>query len=425
MREIKVGLLGLGTVGSGVLKMIQENGDKITNVTGQRITVKTALVRNPAKHEAVADSVTLTTDFAEILNDEEIDIAVELLGGLHPAEEYITALLKQHKHVVTANKDLIAAVGPRLAQLAHDNHCDLMYEASVAGGIPILRTIANSFSADQILEVKGIVNGTTNYILTQMAKQGLDYDTALKQAQELGFAEADPTNDVKGKDAAFKMVILSHFAFGTEVAVNDLQVLGIDQLTKEDVAQASKLGYVVKLVGLAKVVNHGLFVEVAPTLVNQSHPLASINNENNAVMVTGQAVGDTLFYGPGAGGLPTANSVLSDITSTTKNLVLKTTGNSFNNFAQELGPADPKAVSFPYYLSLKMPDVPGQMQQLAGLMTQVGASFQQLVQTAAHQGHAHVVVITHAINQAQLAQLKELLDQSPTLSLQAAYKVLD
>ena len=145
MREIKVGLLGLGTVGSGVLKMIQENGDKITNVTGQRITVKTALVRNPAKHEAVADSVTLTTDFAEILNDEEIDIAVELLGGLHPAEEYITALLKQHKHVVTANKDLIAAVGPRLAQLAHDNHCDLMYEASVAGGIPILRTIANSF----------------------------------------------------------------------------------------------------------------------------------------------------------------------------------------------------------------------------------------------------------------------------------------
>ena len=238
MREIKVGLLGLGTVGSGVLKMIQENGDKITNVTGQRITVKTALVRNPAKHEAVADSVTLTTDFAEILNDEEIDIAVELLGGLHPAEEYITALLKQHKHVVTANKDLIAAVGPRLAQLAHDNHCDLMYEASVAGGIPILRTIANSFSADQILEVKGIVNGTTNYILTQMAKQGLDYDTALKQAQALGFAEADPTNDVKGKDAAFKMVILSHFAFGTEVAVDELEIVGIDQLTKEDVAQA-------------------------------------------------------------------------------------------------------------------------------------------------------------------------------------------
>ena len=320
MNELKLGMVGLGTVGSGVLAMVQKHAAKISAVTGRQLVVKTVVVRNPKKHQDVANLVHLTTDLNELLDDPEIKIVVEVMGGIHPAKEVIERLLQAHKHVVTANKDLIATAGQELIDLAKRNHCDLMYEASVAGGIPILRTIANSFAADQITEVKGIVNGTTNYILTQMSQTNRSYADALKQAQELGFAEADPTNDVQGKDAGYKMAILTRFAFGTNVAVDQFKITGIDQIDQVDVQQASAFGYTLKLVGVARLVDQGIFVEVAPALVNVHHPLAQINNENNAVMVTGKAVGDTLFYGPGAGGLPTANSVLSDITTVTKNI---------------------------------------------------------------------------------------------------------
>lgn len=425
MKTVKIGLLGLGTVGSGVLQMIQNNEDKVLNITGRKLTVKTVMVRHPEKHQDVPADIHLVTDINEILDDDEIQIVVELIGGVHPAEEYIEALLKHHKNVVTANKDLIATKGPHLVALAHDNHCDLMYEASVAGGIPILRTITNSFSADKITEVKGIVNGTTNYILTQMNLHGWTYEHALKEAQKLGFAEADPTNDVTGKDAAYKMVILSQFAFGTQLSIDDFAVKGIDQLKGFDVSQAAKLGYVIKLVGIAKVINEGVFVEVGPVLVPMAHPLATINNEYNAVMVTGQAVGDTLFYGRGAGGLPTANSVLSDITSVTKNLVLKTNGNSFNNYQRKYVPAQNDAVVYPYYLSIVMPDVTGQMLKLTQIMTDINAGFSQITQTQDDNGMAHVVIITHEMSEKQLHDFEKQIANDSTISLGAAYKVLN
>ncbi|KRL94994.1 homoserine dehydrogenase [Limosilactobacillus equigenerosi] len=426
MKTIQIGLLGLGTVGSGVLQMIQENQAKVAKVTGCELKVKRVLVRHPENYQAVADQVALTSDVDELLNDDDLQIIVELMGGIHPAQEYIEAALKQHKNVVTANKDLIAVAGPQLSQLAQANHCDLMYEASVAGGIPILRTIANSFAADEITAVKGIVNGTTNYILTQMTQQHWSYAQALSKAQELGFAESDPTNDVTGKDAAYKMVILSQFAFGTDVQTSDFKVTGIDQLQAFDVAKAQDFGYVIKLIGLAQVANGGVFVEVAPVLVAQSHPLAAVQNENNAVMVTGKAVGDTLFYGPGAGGLPTANSVLSDITTVTKNLVLQTNGNQFNNYHQHYVPAAPTDVKYPYYLSLTMPDIPGQMLQLTQIMTDLGASFSEIAQEPASDGEtAHVVIITHTMDEQQLHAFQARIEQSPTLTLQAAYKVLN
>ncbi|WP_414627857.1 homoserine dehydrogenase, partial [Limosilactobacillus coleohominis] len=196
VKKIEVGLLGLGTVGSGVLQMIKNNEDKVANVTGSTLEVKKVLVKHPEHHRDVQQTVKLTTEINDIVNDPDLQIVVELIGGIHPAKEYIEEALRNHKNVVTANKDLIATYGPELVKLAHDNHCDLMYEASVAGGIPILRTITNSFSADKITEVKGIVNGTTNYILTQMGQRGWSYEQALTEAQKLGFAEADPTNDV-------------------------------------------------------------------------------------------------------------------------------------------------------------------------------------------------------------------------------------
>ena len=413
METVKLGMLGLGTVGSGVLEMIENNESKIRNIIGRELSVKTVVVRHPEKHQNAAADIKLTTEFEEVLNDNEIQIVVELIGGIHPAKEYIERLLKAHKSVVTANKDLIASYGPELAALAYENHCDLMYEASVAGGIPILRTIVNSFAADNILEVKGIVNGTTNYILTQMNQKHWTYDEALKKAQELGFAEADPTNDVTGKDAAYKMIILSYFAFGTQLKIDDFKTEGIDTLNAFDVSQAESLGYVIKLVGSAKVINGGVFVDVAPTLFN-------------AVMVTGKAVGDTLFYGPGAGGLPTANSVLSDITSEVKNLIMGTSGHAFNTYQNEYVPADPDDVSYPYYLSLTMPDVSGQMLKFTKIMADVKASFSQIVQSPIKdEGIAHVAVITHELSQSQLTELKHQLHNADSIKLNAAYKVLE
>ena len=401
MKNIKLGLLGLGTVGSGVLQMVQQNADKILDVTGCKLTVKTALVRNLGNYNKYADETSLTTDFDEILNDDEIKIVVELMGGIHPAKEYITTLLKNHKNVVTANKDLIASYGPELMTVAHENHCDLMFEASVAGGIPILRTIANSFTADKVTEVKGIVNGTTNYILTQMSQRGWSYHQALAQAQQLGFAESDPTNDVTGKDAAYKMIILSQFAFGTQLDIKDIAVEGIDRLNDADVQQAASFGYVIKLLGITKLVN----------------------NEFNAVMVTAQAVGDTLFYGRGAGGLPTANSVLSDITTVTKNIILGTNGNLFNNYQQPYIPAKLADIKYPYYLSLTLPDVPGQMLKLTQMMTDINASFREITQTKDGK-IAHIAIITHRMSKEQLQTLLTKVANDQSINLSAAYKVM-
>lgn len=425
MDEIKIGLVGLGTVGSSVLKMVTENSDKVQNITGRNLSIKTVVVRNVAKHQAeVPAGVNVTDDLNAIVDDPEIKIVVEVMGGVHPAKEVITALLNAKKHVVTANKDLIASAGEELAALAKQKHCDLMYEASVAGGIPILRTIVTSFAADYIMEVKGIVNGTTNYILTQMQKKHWSYDQALMKAQELGFAESDPTNDVEGIDAAYKMVILSQFSYGTHIKLSNMAVEGISTIQQADVQQADAFGYTIKLLGIARRIDDGVFAEVGPVLVPQDHPLATINNENNAVMVTGQAVGETLFYGPGAGGLPTANSVLSDIVSVTKNIVLGTTGNSFNNYQSQVGKVDPSDVIYPYYLSLKMLDAPGEMLKFTQIMTQIGASFSQIVQTKNDDQTARVVIITHEMSKAQLSDLKTSLSQINTISLLAAYKVL-
>lgn len=301
-----------------------------------------------------------------------------------------------------------------------------MYEASVAGGIPILRTIANSFPADKIVEVKGIVNGTTNYILTKMNQDGMSYADALKKAQELGFAEADPTNDVAGFDAAYKMIILSQFSFGTRLTIDDLHIEGIQNISREDIKQAAAFGYTIKLVGISRLVGDKVFAEVAPVLVPQGTPLATINNERNAVMVTGQAVGDILFYGPGAGGLPTANSVLSDIISVTKNLILHTTGHGFNNYQQDFKSAKPEDIRYRYYLSLTMRDVPGEMMRLAKVFADIGAGFLQIVQTSTTANQARLAVVTHSMDQSQLAKLKAALDQNTnnSISLLAAYKVL-
>lgn len=267
------------TVGSGVLNIIKKNNGKIEQTNGQTIVVKKALVRNLQKYQEFAEKVSLTTDFNEILSDPEIKIVTEVMGGLHPAKEYISEALSAGKNVITANKDLMAVFGSELIKLAQDNHCDLMYDASVAGGIPILRTLSDSYVGDHILEIQGIVNGTTNYILSQMDEKGLSYAAALKRAQELGFAEADPTNDVTGKDAAYKMILLCQFAFGVYIKLSDFSVQGINHLQGFDLQQAKKLSYTIKLIGIAKKTADQLFIEVAPCLLSNDALMANIKNE--------------------------------------------------------------------------------------------------------------------------------------------------
>lgn len=310
---IKIALLGLGTVGSGVLKIIKNNQKKIKQTSGEEIVIKKALVCNLKKHQNMAKEVELTTNFDDILHDAEIKIVVELMGGLHPAKECISDALNAGKNVVTANKDLMATFGSELIALAAKNKRDLMYDASVAGGIPILRTLSTSYASDKISEIQGIINGTTNYILSQMGEKGLSYDKALKNAQKFGFAEADTTNDVTGKDAAYKIVILSKFVFGTKISINDFTIEGINHLQKFDIEQAQAMGYVIKLIGIAKNIAGKLFVEVALCLLPNNAIMAHIKNEINALQIKSKSHGTAIFTGPGAGSLATANSVMSDV----------------------------------------------------------------------------------------------------------------
>lgn len=299
-RTVNIGLMGLGTVGTGVVRLIEGHQEDLVHQTGVRIRIARILVRDPEKPRAIRVSRDLlTTDARDILDDPSIDVVVEVMGHIEPTRQYLLEALRRGKHVVTANKDLMALHGGEILSLAAERGCDVFYEASVAGGIPILRALVEGFSSDRITKLMGIVNGTTNYILTKMTREGADYAEALQEAQKLGYAEADPTSDVDGLDAARKMAILATLGFRTEVQLDEVDVTGIRKVTAEDIAYAKKLGYEIKLLGIAAQEDGLIEVSVEPTLVPQRHPLASVDGVMNAVYVYGEAVGETMFYGPG------------------------------------------------------------------------------------------------------------------------------
>jgi homoserine dehydrogenase len=424
--KLKIGLLGLGTVGSGVPTILQEHQEKISQVTGMEVLVSKALVRDEDEKKRQADrfDIQLTTDIDEIINDDEIKIVVELIGKVEPAKTFITKALKNGKHIVTANKDLLAQHGSELVALAQENQCDLYYEASVAGGIPILRTIANSLAADNIQKVLGIVNGTTNYMLTQMVSEKKAYDQALQEAQELGFAESDPTNDVDGIDAAYKMVILSQFAFGMNIELNQVDTRGIRGLSLDDVEMAAHLGYEVKLIGSSENIDGSIAVEVGPMLVAKAHPIASVRNEFNAVFIESSGVGESMYYGPGAGAKPTATSVVSDIITIAKNIRLGTTGHMFNAYQHDTKLAADQAISGKYYFSIEVPDRQGQILKLTQLMTAANVSFDQLVQQKSDGTRARIVAITHTITKAQMKKVITEIKATEEFDLLNTFKVL-
>jgi homoserine dehydrogenase len=427
MKAISIGLLGLGTVGSGVVKIIKNHQDKLIHQVGCPVVIKKILVQDLHKSRPVeVETQMLTSSADEILLDNDIDVVIEVMGGVEETKDYLIAALRQGKHVVTANKDLMALHGSELLTVASEHGCDLFYEASVAGGIPILRGLVDGLASDRITQMMGIVNGTTNYILTKMSNEGCSYDEVLKEAQELGFAEADPTSDVEGLDAARKMTILATLGFSMHIDLEDVKVSGISNVTEEDICYGKQLGYTMKLIGFAHREGEKVEVSVAPTFLSDNHPLASVQNEYNAVYVYGEAVGETMFYGPGAGSLPTATAVVSDLVGVIKNLRLGMNGRS------AVTPQYPKRLKedeekfSKYFLRIHVQDEVGVFADITSIFAKYGVSFEKILQLPIKKNEtSEIVLVTHRASVTNYDKiLLELYDLAAVKEIKSAYKVV-
>ena len=425
--SVKIALLGFGTVASGVPFLLKENKEKILQSAQSDIEVAKVLVKDDAEKDrllAAGNDFNFVTNVDEILEDSDISIVIELMGRIEPAKTFITRALQAGKHVVTANKDLLAVHGAELIAIAKEHGVALYYEAAVAGGIPILRTLVNSLAADKVTRVLGVVNGTSNFMMTKMVEEGWSYEDALAKAQELGYAESDPTNDVDGIDAAYKMVILSQFAFGMDVQFDQVGHKGIRKITPQDVAVAHSLGYVIKLVGSIEETPSGLAAEVTPTFLPKAHPLAGVNGVMNAVYVESIGIGESMYYGPGAGQKPTATSVVADIIRIVRRLNEGTIGKAFNEYSRPVQLAKPEDVKSDYYFSIQTPDMKGQLLKLAQIFNQEDVSFKQVLQEGVKDSVARVVIITHQLNQTQLQHIIEKIDEEADFTLLNTFKVL-
>jgi homoserine dehydrogenase len=398
---VRVGLLGCGHVGSALVRLVTDQGDTIESRTGVRLEVAKVAVRNLSRERDVAlPASVFTNDGGSVVGDPDVDLVVEVIGGIEPARELIVEALKNGKPVVTANKELLANVGKELFEAAESAGVDLLFEASVAGGIPLIRPLRESLAGDRIHRVMGIVNGTTNYILTRMTEAGATFSDALAEAQTLGYAERDPTADVEGFDAAAKAAIIATIAFGARVVAGDVYREGISELTDADIASAHDLGYVVKLLAVAEEDAQGVAVRVHPTMIPAHHPLASVRESFNAVFIEAEAVGDLMLYGRGAGGGPTASAVLGDLIDAAKNLVSGGRGATIGALARKpIRPID--AVESQFYLQLEVADRPG---VLAAIAAQFGAHDVSIksMQQIGIGDDARLIFITHRAREADL-----------------------
>lgn len=396
--QINVALLGLGTVGTGVYKILQMQKEDMIPKLGCKVAVKKVLVRNLEKAaKKVEDPSILTNDWQSIVSDPEIDIVVEVMGGLRPAGTYIREALKAGKNVVTANKDLIAAEGHELLEIAGELKKDLMFEAAVAGGIPIIRPLKQCLQGNHIQTVMGIVNGTTNFILTKMTFEGMEFGEALALAQELGYAEADPTADIEGLDAARKVAIMSSLAFHTKVTFDDVYTEGITKITARDIRYAKEMGCRIKLLGVAKETAEGVEAAVYPMLVPEQHPLASVNDSFNAVFVHGDAVDDAMFYGRGAGEMPTGSAIVGDIFDVVRNINCGCTGRIGCTCYKNLPIRAAKEVSNKYYIRLKCEDRFGVLAAVTSIFGCHKVSIEQVIQKRKTENTAELVVVTEAV----------------------------
>lgn len=408
-KKIKVALLGVGTVGTGVYKLIQRRADVMVRTIGAEMEVSKILVHNLNKQREGIDASLLTDNWQEIVNDPEIQIVVEVMGGIEPARTMILEALHAGKHVVTANKDLLAAHGKELLDAAEEKHCDLLFEAAVAGGIPIIRPLKQCLAGNEIDEVIGIVNGTTNYILTKMFEENMSFEEALAKATELGYAEADPTADVEGLDAGRKVAIMASIAFHSRVVFDDVYTEGITKITSDDIAYAKEFDSVIKLLGVAHNTEGGIEVGVYPMLLNKEHPLASVRDSFNAVFVHGDAVDDAMFYGRGAGELPTASAVMGDIIDVARNIAYGCNGRISCTCYRETPIKKFDEVENKFFLRMQVKNQPGVLASIATVFGSHGVSIARVVQKHIKGNLAELVIVTDKVREDYLKNALEQL----------------
>jgi homoserine dehydrogenase len=412
---VRIGLLGCGNVGAALVQLIERQADVIEARTGVRLQVSRVAVRNISRdREVELPEGVLTRDAHSVVSDPTVDVIVEVMGGIEPARELIAEAISHGKPVVTANKELLANVGHELWAQSDAAGVDLLFEAAVAGGIPLIRALRESLRGEPVTRVMGIVNGTTNFILTKMTDEGADYSAALSEAQRLGFAERDPTADVEGFDAGAKAAIIASIAFGARVVAGDVYHEGISGVTAADIAIAHRLGYVVKLLAIAEKIDdtETIAVRVHPAMVPMNHPLASVRDSYNAVFVEGDAVGQLMFYGRGAGGFPTASAVLGDVIDAAVNLQKKTFG-SIGSFKRvPVMPID--ETSSQYLIGLDVEDKPGVLHAITGVFANHGVS----IRAAEQEGmgdDARLVFITHRAREADVQACVSEFRKSPAV----------
>jgi homoserine dehydrogenase len=421
---VRVGLLGCGNVGAALVKVLESNADLITQRAGVRIEVTRVAVHNLAKERDVdlAPGV-LTNDADSVVGDPNVDVVVEVIGGVEPARSLIITALKSAKPVVTANKELLANFGEELFEAAETAGVDLLFEASVAGGIPLMRPLRESLAGERIKRVMGIVNGTTNYVLTQMTEEGSSFAEAVAEAQELGYAERDPTADVEGFDAASKAAIIASIAFGARVVGGDVYREGITNISADDIAAAKELGYVVKLLAVAEESEGGVGVRVHPAMVPLDHPLASVRGSYNAVFIEGDTVGNLMLLGRGAGGGPTASAVLGDLIDASKNINAGARGATIGHLVKKrIQPIDAAASQF--YVSLDVADQPGVLAAIAGVFGKYDVSIQSMQQKGQGEG-ARLIFVTHLAREAALTKtIHEVRELDVVVSIGSVLRVV-
>ena len=398
-KKIKAALLGLGTVGGGVYKLVQRQKEEMVKKSGANLEITRILVHNMNKQREGVDASLLTDNWKEIVEDPEISIVIEVMGGIEPAKTMILEALCAGKNVVTANKDLVAVHGRELLDAAQENQVDFLFEAAVAGGIPIIRPLKQCLAANEIDEVIGIVNGTTNYILTKMFEDGMDFSEALAKATELGYAEADPTADVEGLDAGRKVAILASIAFHSRVVFDDVYTEGITKISAKDVAYAKEFGSVIKLLGVAHNREDGIEVAVYPMMLPKNHPLASVRDSFNAVYVHGDALDDAMFYGRGAGELPTASAVMGDVIDIIRDIRFSCTGRISCTCYKNTPVKSSDDVKNKFFVRMQVTNKPGVLARIASMFGEHKVSISKVIQKVITDGVAELVIVTEAVKE--------------------------
>lgn len=413
MKTIKAALLGFGTVGTGVYKLINMRADVMEDTVGAAVEIKKILVHNMNKKREGVDPALLTDNWNEIIEDDEIQIVIEVIGGIEPARTMILEALRAGKNVVSANKDLIAEKGRELLDTAEEKGKDFLFEASVAGGIPIIRPLKQCLAGNYITDVLGIVNGTTNYILTKMTEEGMEFSDALKQAQELGYAEADPTADVEGLDAGRKVAIMASLAFHSRVVFSDVYTEGITRITAADIAYAKEFDSVIKLLGVARNTESGIEAGVYPVMLSKDHPLASVRDSFNAVFIHGDAVDDAMFYGRGAGEMPTASAVVGDVIDAARDIVYGCTGRISCTCYKSLQVKKFSDVENKFFIRMQVNNIPGVLAEIAHVFGGHEVSISRVIQKNARAEQAELVIVTEKVKEYHMDDaLKELQEMS-------------